>query len=241
MKVAIIPARGGSKRIPKKNIKNFLGQPVIAYSIKAAHACQLFDKIVVSTDSAEIADVARSYGAEVPFFRDKKLSDDDVPLSPVIANAIEFIENTSGAVKYACCILATAPMIQIDLIKEGLIALERTSIGCAASVTSFGHPVLRSLLIDDTGRLKTLSRGFEELQIPNFESFRSNDLPEAYHDAAQFYWINSEMFLRDQDIFRLDNALPIVVPRHLVQDLDTPEDWLTAEIIYEANKRRGYL
>lgn len=241
MKVAIIPARGGSKRIPNKNIKLFLGEPIISYSIKAAQRCGLFDKIVVSTDSSAIADVAQSYNAEVPFFRTRELSDDTTPLSPVIKNAIELIQETTGSIEYACCILPTAPMIQASLIKKGLACLGRTPIGCVASVTSFAHPVLRSFLIDETGLLMNISRGYESLQIPNFESYRSNDLPQAYHDAGQFYWLDAQWFLQDSDIFSLDNAMPIVVPRYLVQDIDTPEDWLTAEIIYEANKRRGLL
>lgn len=241
MKVAIIPARGGSKRIPNKNIKNFLGQPIISYSIKAAQRCGIFDKIVVSTDSSAIADVAKSYNAEVPFFRTRELSDDITPLSPVIKNAIELIEKTTGTIESACCILPTAPMIQISLIKKGLNYLDHTSIGCVASVTSFAHPVLRSFFIDETGLLKSISRGYEFLRIPDFESYRSNDLPQAYHDAGQFYWLDARLFLKDPNIFRLDNAMPIVVPRNFVQDIDTPEDWLTAEIIYETNKRRGLL
>ncbi len=241
MKVAIIPARGGSKRIVNKNIKEFLGMPIISYSIKAAQECGIFDKIIVSTDSAAIADVAKQYGAEVPFLRSKELSDDITPLSPVISNAIELIEKTAGKIEYACCICPVAPTIQAKFIKEGLNYLVQTPVDCVVSMTSFAHPVLRSFLIDEDGFLKLFFQDHELIRAQDFESIRSNDLPEAYHDAAQFYWLDAQLFLKHPKVFSLDGAMPIIIPRYLVQDIDTPEDWVTAEIVYETCKRKGLL
>jgi pseudaminic acid cytidylyltransferase len=220
MIVAIIPARGGSKRIPSKNIKLFAGQPIIAYSIKAAQETNLFDRIIVSTDSEEIAEVAKCYGAEVPFIRPAELADDFAGTVPVLIHALKWLNENGSAADDFCCIYATAPFVQPGFIRSGFDLLKKNNAGVAFSVTTFPYPILRALKIGDTGRI--------EMFWPEHENSRSNDLPEAYHDAGQFYWGHTEKFMKGKTLFPPD-AVPIIIPRYLVQDIDTPEDWETAE------------
>jgi pseudaminic acid cytidylyltransferase len=221
--VAIIPARGGSKRILNKNIKLFAGQPIISYSIKAAQATDLFDRIIVSTDSEEIADVAKACGAEVPFVRPSKLSDDFTGTVPVLLHALNWLNEHESAADYFCCIYATAPFIQPEHIAKGFSLLKRERASTSFSVATFTYPIFRALKIVDDGRI--------EMFWPEHKDSRSNDLPEAYHDAGQFYWGNTKKFMKVKALFSSD-AVPIVIPRYLVQDIDTPEDWKTAEIMY---------
>jgi len=221
--IAIIPARGGSKRIPNKNIKSFVGQPIISYSIKAAQAADLFDRIIVSTDSEEIAEVAKIYGAEVPFIRPAELADDFTGTIPVLLHALNWLSEHGFATDYFCCIYATAPFIQPEHIIEGFNLLKKRNAATAFSVTTFPYPIFRALKIGEDGCI--------EMFWPEHENSRSNDLPEAYHDAGQFYWGNTEKFLRGKTFFSSD-AVPIVIPRYLVQDIDTPEDWEKAEKMY---------
>lgn len=225
MRVAIIPARGGSKRIPRKNIKPFAGLPIIAYSIKAAQASGLFDRIVVSTDDAEIADVARSYGAEIPFIRPKELSDDHTPTIPVIAHAIQTLQTNGDVISHACCIYATAPFIRSEDIQRAYNALITHNKHYAFPLTTFPFPIQRGVKRDENGNI--------EMFYPKHFTTRSQDLEEGYHDVGQFYWGSTQAWLDGKPIFS-DVATTIVLPRHLVQDIDTPEDWDRAELMHKA-------
>ncbi|MGA3683640.1 pseudaminic acid cytidylyltransferase [Pseudomonas graminis] len=228
--VAIIPARGGSQRIPRKNIKLFNGEPMIAHSIRAALASGVFDQVVVSTDDEEIADVARHYGAEVPFMRPADLADAFTGTAAVIQHALGAL---SCSFDYACCIYATAPLLQARYLRQGLEALEAAAEkSYAFSVCSFGFPVQRALLIDSDGCLNAMH--------PEFRSVRSQDLPVAYQDAGQFYWGRGDAWRRGDTVFS-ELSLPVILPRHLVQDIDSPEDWLRAEYLYAALKAGGEL
>ncbi len=228
--VAIIPARGGSKRIPGKNIKRFAGKPIIAYSITAAKMSGLFRRIIVSTDSEQIAGVAQEYGSEVPFMRPAELSDDFTETAAVILHTLNWLRKDERLPDYFCCIYATAPFIQVRFIREGLSRLRQENAISALSVTSFGYPILRALKTDENGLLKMF--------WPEHKTTRSNDLPEAYHDAGQFYWARTKGFLEEKTFFS-SKAIPIMLPRQLVQDIDTPEDWEFAEHLYNALKENA--
>ena len=223
MNIAIIPARGGSKRIPRKNIKEFAGLPIIAHSIKAALECGLFDKIIVSTDDEEIAQVARSFGAEVPFMRPKELSDDHTATIPVIAHAIQTLQN-DYVIDNVCCIYATAPFIRSSDLLDAYNALITHNKQYAFPVTTFPFPIQRGVKRDENGNI--------EMFNPQHFATRSQDLQEAYHDVGQFYWGRADAWLEGKPIFS-DAATTIVLPRHLVQDIDTPEDWIRAELMYK--------
>jgi len=228
-KVAIIPARGGSKRIPRKNLLPFDGVPMIVRSIRTALESGLFDQVVVSTDDAEIADVARTQGAQVPFLRPAELADDFTGTAAVIVHALQQLP----AFDYACCVYATAPLLQAHYLRQGIELLEQyPDKSFAFSVCSFGFPVQRALTLDGQGALKAL--------YPEFRHTRSQDLPEAFQDAGQFYWGRSEAWLRGEAVYS-PASLPVVLPRHLVQDIDTPEDWKRAEYLYAALKAGGEL
>jgi pseudaminic acid cytidylyltransferase len=225
MKIAIIPARGGSKRIPGKNIKPFLGKPIIAYSIQAALDSGVFDRVVVSTDSEKITEIAKEYGAEVPFYRPGELCDDHTATAPVITHALEwFIQNNSKP-DYACCIYATAPFLKPEYIKEGYEKISNNNCSSCYSITTFPFPIFRALRINEKGTL--------EMYWPEHELTRSQDLEAAYHDAGQFYWVNTEKFLKNPKLYAND-SLPVVMPRYLVQDIDTMEDWKMAEYLFKA-------
>lgn len=225
LKVAIIPARGGSKRIVGKNIKLFAGQPIIAYSIKVALASGLFQRVIVSSDSEEIATVSRSYGAETPFVRPASLSDDFTSTADVILHALNWLTSNGESVSHACCLYATAPFVQTRFLCEGLDILERTGATSVFTVTTHPAPVYRSLQLEEDGRLSMV--------WPEYELTRSNDLPATYHDAGQFYWLDVGRFMIEKKIYSPDSR-PILLPRYLVQDIDTPEDWLTAEAMFHA-------
>ena len=230
MNIAIIPARGGSKRIPGKNIKSFAGKPLISYSIEAALACGVFDHVAVSTDSEEIAAVAEAAGASVPFMRPEELSDDHTPTAPVITHAIEWFADAVARPDYACCIYATAPFLRPQYLIQGLEEMRRAGCATVYSVTSFPFPIFRGLKINEDGSLAMF--------WPEHELTRSQDLPEAYHDAGQFYWVDCGRFLAEPRLYARDSR-PVVLPRYLVHDIDTPEDWTTAEYMYRALESRG--
>lgn len=226
MIVAIIPARGGSKRIPRKNLKPFAGQPVIAWSIRAAQRAGVFDRILVTTDDDEIATVAEEHGAEVPFRRPADLANDHTPTMPVIAHAIEWLKHHRGPVQLACCIYATAPLLQPRFLKEGLdIMRSKADADFAFSMTSYAFPIFRSLRRTEAGTV--------EMLWPEHELTRSQDLPQAWHDAGQFYWGRPLSFEREGGVFSA-RSYPVFLPRHLVQDIDSPEDWQTAEAMFAA-------
>ncbi|MFT5676580.1 MAG: pseudaminic acid cytidylyltransferase [Paraglaciecola sp.] len=225
MNLAIIPARGGSKRIPGKNTKEFAGKPLIVYSIEAARNSGLFDKVIVSTDSVEVAEIARNYGADVPFMRPAELSNDVVGTRPVTNHAISYCIEHFFKPEFCCCIYATAPFLQIEYLKKGLSLLKaHADKSFAFSVTSFPFPIQRAISINESG----ISPMFAD-QIGK----RSQDLEEAFHDAGQFYWGKTDDYLSKKGIFS-QHSLPIALPRHLVQDIDTPEDWERAELMYQA-------
>ncbi len=223
MNVCIIPARGGSKRIPKKNIREFCGKPIIAYSIEVAKKSGLFDQVVVSTDSNEIADVARTYGAEVPFMRAADLSDDFTGTGAVFAHALKFLIAEGRPYRFACCMYATAPFVRVSFLEEGYRLLEEKDVVNAFTVTSFPFPILRSQQLNEDGVL--------EMKWPEYRMTRSQDLPEFYHDAGQLYWTRVKEFLEMPDLYR--DAAPIILPRHLAQDIDTEEDWIRAELMFK--------
>lgn len=224
MRLAVIPARGGSKRIPRKNIKMFCGKPMIAWSIEAALGSECFDQVVVSTDDEEIADVARRYGALVPFERPAELADDHTGTIPVIRHAVEWFNRRAQPVGSACCLYATAPFISTVDLRRGLDELQGNDCDYAFSVTSYAFPIQRAIRIQD-GRV-------EMFKPENFNT-RSQDLEEAYHDAGQFYWGKAQAWVQERPIFTL-RSLPILLPRHRVQDIDTPEDWVRAEWLFKA-------
>jgi N-acylneuraminate cytidylyltransferase len=224
MNVAIIPARIGSKRIPKKNIKIFHGKPMIAYSIQAALKTKLFNSIIVSTDSMELANIAITYGAEVPFIRPAELSDDFTGTDAVILHALNYLIDHGADIQYVCCIYATAPFISASYIKKGFDLLKKENATSAFSVTTYPYPIYRSLKISEDGRLQMI--------WPDYMNVRSQDLSEAYHDAGQFYWADAQKYLIEKKIFS-KAAVPVVLPRYLVQDIDTDEDWQRAEAMYK--------
>jgi pseudaminic acid CMP-transferase len=225
MSVAIIPARGGSKRIPRKNIKDFGGRPMIAHSIVAALESGCFDRVLVSTDDPEIAEVARQWGADVPFMRPAELSDDTTATAPVILHALEWLEEQGSRPDEACCIYATAPFLKPRYLREGLEILRRTGATTAFSVTTFAFPIFRSLKVDEAGVVSMF--------WPEHRLTRSQDLPEAYHDAGQFYWLNTARFVSSPNLYAADSQA-VILPRRLVQDIDTQEDWEVAIALYEA-------
>lgn len=231
--VAIIPARGGSKRIPRKNIKPFAGVPMIARSIRVALECGLFSRVVVSTDDEEIAALARDCGAQVPFMRPAALADDFTGTAQVIAHALHALGEQGQRFDRACCIYATAPLLQARFLARGLELLEQhPGKSFAFSVCDFGFPVQRALTLDDQGALTAL--------YPQYRDTRSQDLSSAYQDAGQFYWGRSDAWLRGEVLYS-SCSLPVILPRHLVQDIDTAQDWTRAEYLYAALKAGGEL
>lgn len=231
MKFALIPARGGSKRIPKKNIRPFSGKPLIAYSIEAALRCGLFDKVIVSTDSGEVAAVARSYGAEVPFMRPSELADDAATTQAVLSHAYDFMKEAGHGIESFCCIYPTAPMLCASELKKAFAKLQANSAAATVySVASFPYPIFRAISIAPDG--------FAAMLWPEHELTRSNDLPEAFHDAGQFYWVRGESFEKSRRLLPPGASLPHLLPRFMVQDIDTEEDWQMAELMFEAAKAR---
>jgi N-acylneuraminate cytidylyltransferase len=229
MRLAVIPARGGSKRIPRKNIRPFCGRPMIAWSIEAALRSDCFQQVVVSTDDDEIADVARAWGAGIPFKRPANLSDDHTATMPVVAHAIEWYQHHGDIPTHICCVYATAPFIRSEDLRTGLSLLEREGCDYVFPVTSYPFPVQRAIRITPERRV--------EMFNPEHFNTRSQDLEEAYHDAGQFYWGRSEAWLGKEPIFS-SVAAPLVLPRYRVQDIDTLEDWETAERMFEAIREK---
>lgn len=223
--LCVIPARGGSKRIPRKNIKLFCGKPMIAWPIEVATASGCFDHIIVSTDDEEIAELARAHGAEVPFMRPPELSDDYTGTTPVIAHAVDWMQRSVGKIDYVCCLYATAPFVQADDLRRGLDLLQQSGADYAFSVTSYAFPIQRAIRITTDQRV--------EMFNPEHFSTRSQDLEEAFHDAGQFYWGRASAWLEGNPLFS-PAATPVLLPRHRVQDIDTPEDWMQAELIFQA-------
>ncbi|MDP3164620.1 MAG: pseudaminic acid cytidylyltransferase [Hydrogenophaga sp.] len=225
MRLAVIPARGGSKRIPRKNIKPFCGKPMIAWSIEAALQSGCFDHIVVSTDDEEIAAISLTYGAEVPFMRPAALSDDHTGTISVIAHSIGWMSQHVAPPELACCIYATAPFVTAEDLQRGQRALLECGSDYSFSVTSYPFPIQRAIRITATKRV--------EMFNPEHFNTRSQDLEEAWHDAGQFYWGRASAWLAEKPLFSHD-AAPVPLPRHRVQDIDTREDWARAEWLFQA-------
>jgi len=228
--IAIIPARGGSKRIPRKNIKDFFGKPLIAYSIEVALSSKLFDKVIVSTDDEEIANIAKEYGAEVPFLRPEELSDDFTSTGDVINHTVEYLKNKGESYEYICTIYATAPLLQKEYLIEGYEKLQKSDAINAFSATSMPFPIQRTFKLNSEGRC--------EMFTPEHYLSRSQDLEEAYQDAGQFYWTRCGK--KSDEIMFGKDSIPIILPRHLVQDIDTLEDWERAEYMYQSINQDKY-
>ncbi|WP_261882394.1 pseudaminic acid cytidylyltransferase [Vibrio pelagius] len=227
MKVAIIPARGGSKRIPRKNIKAFHGKPMIAYSIEAALLSGCFDKVIVSTDDVEIAEVSRNHGALVPFLRPTEISDDYATTMDVMEHAIRWCQNEGWDLEAVCCLYATAPFVLPEDLQRGGELLKDAGVKFAFSATSFPFPIQRAIKLDQHRSVSMFA--------PENEQVRSQDLEEAYHDAGQFYWGRTHAFLNKLSIFS-PHSKAVLLPRCRVQDIDTQEDWELAEALYSALK-----
>lgn len=227
MNLAVIPARGGSKRIPRKNVRLFGGKPMIAWSIEAARASGCFDRIVVSTDDAEIAEVAQRFGAEVPFVRPAELADDHTPTIPVVAHTIAWQQQHGAAPRAVCCLYATAPFVQASDLAQALALLQREGCNYVFPVTPYAAPIQRALRLTAAGRVAMF--------WPENFSFRSQDLEPAFHDAGAFYWGRPEAWLAGHPIFS-PGAVPLPLPRWRVQDIDTPEDWERAERMLAAGR-----
>jgi len=216
--LAIIPARGGSKRIPKKNIKNFLGKPIIAYSIETALKSKLFDELMVSTDSAEIAEIAKKYEAKVPFFRSKETANDIAPLNEVVNEVINEYKKIGQVFDYICLILPTAPLISVQNLARGLEILQNSTFDSIRPIVRFGFPIQRAFRLNENNEVSPIN--------PDDFKKRSQDLEPAFHDSGQFYW-----FRGDKDLSTNKGAFEISELE--VQDIDNETDWKLAELKYK--------
>jgi pseudaminic acid cytidylyltransferase len=218
--LAIIPARGGSKRIPRKNIRDFLGKPIIAYSIEVALESGLFDEVMVSTDDVEIAEVAQKYGANVPFMRSDKNSDDYASTVAVLIEVLLEYERQNAHFENGCCIYPTAPLLKKDVLTDGYHQLIDDDFDTVFPAVEFGYPIFRSLKIEE---------GKAKMNWPEYLDRRSQDLPKAYHDAGQFYWFQVNILKNKKKLFT-DNSGIIILSEYMVQDIDTEQDWRLAEL-----------
>jgi len=223
--LCVIPARGGSKRIPHKNIRLFRGRPIIEWSIKAAQQSKSFSRIIVSTDNQEIASIAENFGADVPFLRPDHLSDDFVGTREVTAHSIEELSRQGSKYSHVCCLYATAPFVEpADLLSSFDYFLTSRAGSVVFSATSYAFPIQRALSID--------SQGYCSPSDPSAILQRSQDLEEFFHDAGQFYWASPQLWCSDTNLF--DTGRPYLLPRWRVQDIDTLEDWKRAELMHQA-------
>lgn len=229
VKIAVIPARGGSKRIPRKNIRPFAGQPMVGYAIGAAWRSGLFDHVLVSTDDDEIAEIAREYGAELPFRRPPELADDLTPTVPVIAHAIRACQALGWDVAETCCIYPSVPFVRADDIRSALELLQvRGGVGYTFPVTGFPSPIQRALRRTPDGTVAPFH--------PEYVNTRTQDLEPAFHDAGQFYWAQARTWLDGLSIH--GHGAAIVLPEWRVVDIDTADDWARAEALFETMARR---
>ena len=222
MKIAVIPARGGSKRIPRKNIRAFAGKPMLAYAIEAAQASALFEHIVVSTDDAEIADIARHLGAELPFMRPPELADDHTGTVPVIAHAIASCRALGWSPELVCCIYPAVPLIQVQDLHQALQLMLADGADYAFPVAAYPSAIQRALKRSAAGQMQSW--------FPEYTTTRSQDLEPAYYDAGQFYWGKTAAWLRGDSPHHGGKGL--VIPQWRVSDIDTEEDWQRAEILF---------
>ena len=225
-RLAIITARGGSKRIPRKNIKPFLGKPILAYSIEAAVACGLFDEVMVSTEDEEIAEIAKQYGAKVPFYRSEKTAGEFATTNDVLLEVIEEYEKRGQFFDVACCIYPTAPFVTAEKIKDAMGQLEASDADTLIPVVQFSYPPQRAMVIRN-GQL--------EFKYLEYIDSRSQDLEKEYHDVGQFYCFKVPAYKENKKLM-LGSILPYVVDEMEVQDIDNESDWKIAEIKYQAMK-----
>lgn len=227
--LAVITARGGSKRIPRKNIKDFCGKPIMAYSIEAALKSGAFDTVMVSTDDREIAEIAEKYGATVPFFRSEKTSNDFAVTSQVLAEVLEEYESRGQCFDRVCCIYPTAPFITAERLRTAMELLEEKQADSVLPVVRFSFPPQRGVVLED---------GFLKFKWPEHRNTRSQDLEPFYHDVGQFYCINVESF-REQQVLVMERTVPLIMSELEIQDIDTEEDWKLAELKYQMLKEKG--
>lgn len=227
-KIAIITARGGSKRIPRKNIKEFCGKPILAYSIEAARTSGLFDTVMVSTDDREIAELARKYGAEVPFFRSERTAGDFATTNDVLLEVLEEYEKRGECYDLGCCIYPTAPFVTAAKLKDALGRLEGSGADTLIPVVAFSYPPQRAMVVREDRLV---------FESPQYLDSRSQDLEPHYHDVGQFYLFYTEAFRRNGKLM-VGNILPYVVSEMEVQDIDNQTDWEIAEIKYRFMKEQ---
>jgi N-acylneuraminate cytidylyltransferase len=224
--VAIIPARGGSKRIPRKNIKDFLGKPIIAYSIEAALQSGLFDEVMVSTDDEEIAAISRQFGAQVPFTRSATTSDDFASTAAVLDEVLHAYKSTGREFLYGCCIYPTAPLLRAQKLHEGFKLLQAKNFDSVFPILKFSYPIWRSLKVEE---------GKVAMNWPEYSNSRSQDLPPAFHDAGQFYWFDVSAFSKHHALFSANTGV-VELDDLEVQDIDNLTDWKLAELKYQLLK-----
>ncbi len=221
-RLAIITARGGSKRIPRKNIKEFCGKPILAYSIEAALQSGIFDKVMVSTEDEEIAEVAKRYGAQIPFFRSQEASDDYATTNDVILEVLEEYGKRGETYDLACCIYPTAPFVTSDKLQGAVRALEGSDADTLIPVVAFSYPPQRAMIVKERRLV---------FRCPEYLDSRSQDLEPQYHDVGQFYVFRTDAFKRNRKLM-VGNILPWIVPELEVQDIDNQTDWQIAEMKY---------
>jgi len=221
--VAIILARGGSKRIPLKNIKLFLNKPIIAYSIEAALSSGLFDEVMVSTDNEQIAEIAQQYGAKVPFYRSINTANDSATTADALIEVLNAYKDEGIVFDYACCLYPTAPFISDEKLKNAFNLLIHNDYFSVFPVMTYNYPIWRSLKID---------KGKASMHYPEYKDIRSQDIPLAYHDAGQFYFFKVEPFLHEHTLFTSNSGV-IVIDELEGQDIDNLTDWIIAEMKYK--------
>jgi len=229
MKIAIIPARGGSKRIPGKNIREFLGIPIIAYSIKAAINSGIFDEVMVSTDSDEIVGIAKKYGAAVPFMRSEKTSDDYATTSDVLHEVISEYKKHGKSFEWLCCSYPTAPFISAEKLRSAYKTLKKSAADALIPVVPFSFPPLRGMIIENE---------LVKMKWPENQSIRAQDLGTMYHDSGQFYFVRTSAFLRENTLF-CKKTIPMILSELEVQDIDNETDWKLAELKYKLMIEQG--
>ena len=227
--IAIIPARGGSKRVPRKNIKAFFGKPVIAYAIALAKESNLFDCVMVSTEDQEIKEIAQHYGAEVPYLRDKKNATDSASTFDVLEEVINWYKDQGHEFDYGCCIYPVTPLLKVTSLKTGFDKLKKGDYDSVIPIATFLHPIQRALFIDKAG----------VVQIKDQDKFKQNtqDLPTYYHDTGQFYWFNPNACMMKKELLT-DNSTSIILQHEQFQDVDNLEDWKILELKYKIKYNR---
>lgn len=226
MKLAVITARGGSKRIPRKNIREFCGKPILAYSVEAALQSAVFDKVMVSTDDPEIARIAEQYGAEVPFFRSEKTANDYATTNDVLLEVLDELEQRGERYEFACCLYPTAPFVTPEKLKSAVARLLASDADTLIPVTAFSYPPQRAMIVRDERLV---------FEYPQYLDSRSQDLEPHYHDVGQFYVFRTEAFRRNRRLM-VGNILPMIIPETEVQDIDNLTDWEIAEMKYRLMK-----